>query len=83
MDNVEKILSSRIEMCRDVANLDPNPEEEGGCGEQHRGRRRRGIPPVWPTPYTLGTSLSSRPSRTSSTYYLYYRSSSSSTSSTW
>src|SRR5512136_399100 len=32
MDNAEKILSSRIEMCRDVANLDPNPEEEGGCG---------------------------------------------------
>ena len=32
MDNVEKILSSRIEMCRDVAHLDPNPEEEGGCG---------------------------------------------------
>jgi glutamate synthase domain-containing protein 1/glutamate synthase domain-containing protein 3 len=32
IDNAEKILSSRIEMCRDVANLDPNPEEEGGCG---------------------------------------------------
>ncbi len=32
MDNVEKILSSRTEMCRDVSNLAPNPEEEGGCG---------------------------------------------------
>jgi glutamate synthase domain-containing protein 1/glutamate synthase domain-containing protein 3 len=32
MDNVEKILSSRNELFRDLANLDPNPEEEGGCG---------------------------------------------------
>src|SRR5512136_2538574 len=32
MDNAEKILLSRIELCRDVSHLAPNPEEEGGCG---------------------------------------------------
>jgi glutamate synthase domain-containing protein 1/glutamate synthase domain-containing protein 3 len=32
MDNAEKILSSRTELCREVSNLAPNPEEEGGCG---------------------------------------------------
>jgi len=32
MDNAEKILLSRTELCREVSNLAPNPEEEGGCG---------------------------------------------------
>ncbi len=32
MDNVEKILRSRLEMCNQVPVLPPNPEEEGGCG---------------------------------------------------
>jgi len=32
MDNAERILSSREEICRGLSNLSPNTEEEGGCG---------------------------------------------------
>lgn len=32
MDNVEKILKSRTEICSQVPPLIPNTEEEGGCG---------------------------------------------------
>ncbi|OGO15048.1 MAG: glutamate synthase [Chloroflexi bacterium RBG_16_48_7] len=32
MDNAEKILSSRTELCRQVPVTAPNTEEEGGCG---------------------------------------------------
>ena len=32
MDNVEKIIGSRTEMCRQVPPLAQNTEEEGGCG---------------------------------------------------
>ncbi len=32
MDNAELILCSRAEMCSQVPDLPPNPEEEGGCG---------------------------------------------------
>ena len=32
MDNAEKILSSRTELCRRTPILAPNTEEEGGCG---------------------------------------------------
>jgi glutamate synthase domain-containing protein 1 len=32
MDNVEKILKSRTEICSQVPPLTPNTEEEGGCG---------------------------------------------------
>src|SRR5450759_988656 len=32
MDNAEKILFSRTELCRQVPPLAPNTEEEGGCG---------------------------------------------------
>ncbi len=32
MDNVEKITLSRAEICSQVPNLNPNTEEEGGCG---------------------------------------------------
>ncbi|HEY94434.1 MAG TPA: glutamate synthase [Dehalococcoidia bacterium] len=32
MDNAEKILRSRAEMCNQVQDLPPNTEEEGGCG---------------------------------------------------
>ncbi len=32
MDNVERILSSRTELCRQLPLLAPNTEEEGGCG---------------------------------------------------
>ena len=32
IDNADKILSSRTEMCSRMPALDPNPEEEGGCG---------------------------------------------------
>ncbi|UCC16913.1 MAG: hypothetical protein JSU58_11250, partial [Dehalococcoidales bacterium] len=32
MDNAELILHSRSEMCRQVPDLPPNTEEEGGCG---------------------------------------------------
>ncbi len=31
-NNAEKILASRSELCRDLPQLDPNNEEEGGCG---------------------------------------------------
>lgn len=31
-DNAEKILSSREEICRGLSGLNPNTEEEGGCG---------------------------------------------------
>jgi glutamate synthase domain-containing protein 1/glutamate synthase domain-containing protein 3 len=32
MDNADRILLSRTELCRRVPPLAPNPEEEGGCG---------------------------------------------------
>ena len=32
MDNVEKILNSRADICSRVPSLLPNTEEEGGCG---------------------------------------------------
>ena len=32
MDNVEKIIISRAEICSQVPPLSPNSEEEGGCG---------------------------------------------------
>ena len=32
MDNAEKILSSRSELCRQMPELAANTEEEGGCG---------------------------------------------------
>ncbi len=32
MDNSDKILHSRAEMCNQVPDLPPNAEEEGGCG---------------------------------------------------
>jgi glutamate synthase domain-containing protein 1/glutamate synthase domain-containing protein 3 len=32
MDNADKILLSRTELCREVPPLAPNTEEEGGCG---------------------------------------------------
>ena len=32
MDNAERILSSRTELCRQTPILAPNTEEEGGCG---------------------------------------------------
>ena len=32
MDNADKILLSRSELCRQVPTLAPNTEEEGGCG---------------------------------------------------
>jgi glutamate synthase domain-containing protein 1/glutamate synthase domain-containing protein 3 len=32
MDNAEKILSSRAELCRQIPELAANTEEEGGCG---------------------------------------------------
>jgi len=32
MDNVEKIIKSRAELCSQVPSLDMNTEEEGGCG---------------------------------------------------
>jgi glutamate synthase domain-containing protein 1/glutamate synthase domain-containing protein 3 len=32
MDNAEKILSSRSELCRTMPELEANTEEEGGCG---------------------------------------------------
>ena len=32
MDNAEKILSSRSELCRRMPELEANTEEEGGCG---------------------------------------------------
>ena len=32
MDNAEKILYSRTEICNQVPDLPPNTEEEGGCG---------------------------------------------------
>ena len=32
MDNAEKILRSRAEICNQVPVLPPNTEEEGGCG---------------------------------------------------
>ncbi len=32
IDNVEKIIKSRAEICSQVPPLNPNTEEEGGCG---------------------------------------------------
>ena len=32
IDNAERILSSRTELCSQVPILAPNTEEEGGCG---------------------------------------------------